>query len=84
VYTDEMYYFYILECEDGSLYSGITTDVERRLKEHKEGKGAHYTRSHKPKKIVYTEKYKDRSAASKRESEVKSWEREKKLSLFLR
>jgi hypothetical protein len=51
-----MYFVYIVQCTDGSLYTGITTDVERRFLEHQEGKGGHYTRSHRVKKIVYTEK----------------------------
>jgi putative endonuclease len=78
-----MYHLYILECADGSLYTGITTDVERRLKEHQAGMGGHYTRSKTARKIVHTEPYPDRSAASKREAEIKSWPREKKLNLAL-
>ena len=77
-----MYYLYILECEDGSLYTGITTDAERRFEEHKRGLGGHFTRSHKVKKLVYTEKLENRSLASKREAEIKSWPREKKLELI--
>ncbi len=77
-----MYFVYILLCKDGSLYTGITTDVARRFKEHKEGTGAHYTRAKKAKKILYTEKHKNRSSASKREAEIKGWKREKKLSLL--
>jgi putative endonuclease len=76
-----MYFVYILECADESLYTGITTDVERRLVEHKNGKGGHYTRSRRAVKIVYTEKQADRSSASKREAEIKGWPREKKLML---
>ncbi len=60
----------------------ITTDVERRFKEHQAGKGGHYTRSHKPVKIVYTEKAKDRSSALKREAEIKRWPRAQKLQLI--
>jgi len=74
-----MYYLYIIECIDGSLYTGITTDVSRRFEEHKAGKGGHFTRSHKVKKIVYTEELENRSLASKREAEIKSWPKEKKL-----
>ena len=48
-----MYFVYILECEDNTLYTGITTDVERRFKEHSEGKGGTYTRAKKVKKILY-------------------------------
>jgi len=74
-----MYYVYILRCKDGSLYAGITTDVERRFKEHRAGTGGHYTRSHKPEKVLYREKAGTRSNALKREAEIKSWPREKKM-----
>jgi len=77
-----MFYLYIIECEEGSLYTGITTDVERRFEEHKAGKGGHFTRAHKVKKIVYTEELENRSLASKREAEIKSWSKEKKLELI--
>jgi putative endonuclease len=76
-----MYFVYILECRDGSLYTGITTDVERRFKEHKDGKGGRYTRAKKVKKLLYSEKQKDRSSASKRESAIKRLTRTEKLSL---
>ena len=77
-----MYFVYILECEDNTLYTGITTDVERRFKEHSEGKGGAYTRAKKVKKILYTKKYKDRSSALKREHEIKSWSRKEKMALI--
>ncbi|MBY0473193.1 GIY-YIG nuclease family protein [Patescibacteria group bacterium] len=77
-----MYYVYILECKNGSLYTGITTDVTRRFNEHKTGVGGHYTRAKGAKKMVYIEEQPDRSSASKREAEIKSWRREKKLCLF--
>lgn len=77
-----MYYVYIIECMDGTLYTGITTDIQRRLKEHKERKGGAYTRSKKVKKILFTEKYPDRSSALKREAEIKGWRREKKITLL--
>ncbi len=76
-----MYFVYILKCSDGSLYTGITTDLKRRLSEHKSGAGGHYTRAKKVVKIVYTEKRRNRSSALKREAEIKSWKREKKLNL---
>ncbi len=71
-----------MECKDGSLYTGITTNIKRRFAEHKSGIGGHYTRSKEVAKIVYTEQYPDRSSASKRESEIKGWRREKKLALI--
>lgn len=76
-----MYFVYLLECADKSIYTGITTNLERRFKEHKEGKGASYTKSHGAIKIIYSEKHKDRSSASKRESEIKKLSREDKLDL---
>ena len=77
-----MYYVYILMCRDGSLYTGITTDLKRRFDQHKRGKGGHYTRSKKVVKIVHTEKRRNRSSALKREAEIKSRSRQKELSLI--
>ena len=76
-----MYFVYLLECTDTTLYTGITTDVARRLKEHQEGKGARYTRTRRAVRMVYTEQQPDRSSALKREAEIKKWPREKKLAL---
>lgn len=77
-----MYFVYLLECSDGSLYTGITTDVARRLAEHKSGIGSNYTRSHTAVRMVYTEPQPSRSAASKREAEIKHWSRAEKLCLI--
>jgi len=77
-----MYHVYLLECEDGSLYTGITTDAVRRFEEHVRGDGGNYTRAKKAKRIVYTEKHPDRSSASKREAEIKRWSKERKLALI--
>jgi putative endonuclease len=77
-----MYFVYILKCADGSLYTGITTDLGRRLAEHKGGRGARYTGAKGAIKFVYTEQQPDRSAASKREAQIKSWPREKKVDLI--
>ncbi len=77
-----MYFLYLALCSDKSIYTGITTDVKRRLKEHQSKVGSKYTRARNVLKIVYTEKYPDRSTASKREAEIKKWKREKKLSLI--
>ena len=76
------YFVYILECEDGSLYTGITIDIERRFEEHKSGVGSNFTRAKKAKRIVYTEQYPDRSSALVREAEIKKLSREKKLILI--
>ncbi|KKW22870.1 MAG: hypothetical protein UY74_C0006G0007 [Candidatus Kaiserbacteria bacterium GW2011_GWC2_52_8b] len=79
-----MYFVYLLQCKDGSIYTGITTNVARRFKKHKEGKGGRYTRSHGAKKILYTEKKRNRSLALKREAEIKQWSQERKLKLIPR
>ncbi len=76
-----MYVVYILECLDGSLYTGITTDIERRLSEHKKGIGSHYTRARGVKKLVYSEKQKNRSLASKREAYIKKLDKKEKMKL---
>ncbi|MES3005183.1 MAG: GIY-YIG nuclease family protein [Patescibacteria group bacterium] len=76
-----MYFLYILKCSDNSLYTGITTDLDRRFLEHKLGKGGHYTRSRKVLRVVYTEKQENRSVASKREAEVKKLSKLQKLGL---
>ena len=73
---------YILKCGDGSLYTGITTDVERRIKQHTEGKGAKYTRGKAPLKLVYKKRFKNRSLASKREAAIKKLTREEKIKLI--
>ena len=76
------WFIYILECEDGSLYTGITINVEERFNKHRNRKGGKYTASHKPIRIVYTETYNNRSEASKREGEIKGWSRDKKNKHF--
>ena len=75
------WYLYILRCGDGSLYTGITTDVDRRFEVHCSGKGAKYTRGRGPLEIVYRECCGSRSDASKREWQVKQLSREEKLLL---
>ena len=67
-----MYYVYIVKCADDTLYTGIATELERRIEEHNTSdKGAKYTRVRRPVALVYQEEYPDRSAASKREYEIK-------------
>jgi len=73
---------YILRCGDGTLYTGITTDVEKRLEAHRTGKGAKYTRGRGPLELVYSEDCGDHSAALKRELEVKKLTREEKETLI--
>jgi putative endonuclease len=77
-----MYYVYILECADNTLYVGYTNDLERRVHAHNNSKsGAHYTKIRRPVKLVYSEIFKTSSQARKREIEIKSWTRERKLKL---
>lgn len=75
-----MWYVYILLCSDNSLYTGSTNNLEKRFLEHKNGKGSKYTRSHKPLKLIYTEEFATKSEALKREIEIKSWSRLKKIN----
>lgn len=79
--TEMPYFVYLIECEGRSIYTGIATDVARRFEEHRAGKGARYTRAHKVKRVLYTEKYTTRSEASRREAEIKRLSREEKLNL---
>jgi putative endonuclease len=78
-----MYHLYILKCADKTLYTGITTDLKRRIIEHNGSKlGARYTSSRRPVQLVYTKKFKDRSLASKEESRIKKMKRDEKLVLI--
>lgn len=78
-----MFFTYILECIDGSLYIGSTNDIEKRLYTHNNLKsGAHYTKIRRPVKLVYKENHKTYSEARKREGELKRLTREKKLELI--
>ena len=76
------WYVYMLRCGDGSLYTGSTTDVERRLREHQGGAGARYTRSRPPVTLAYAEEAPDRSAAQRREAAIKKLPRAQKLKLI--
>jgi len=78
-----MPYVYIVECADGTLYTGWTVNVEQRVKVHNAGRGARYTRMHGPVKLVYFEELPNRVAALKREFEIKRWPRVKKLKLIV-
>lgn len=74
---------YIVRCADDSLYTGITTDIDRRLLEHNEGKtGSRYTRARRPVDLVYAELAETRSSASKREAEIKRLNHKQKLLLI--
>lgn len=76
-----MYFVYLIECSDKSIYTGITTDVVRRFKEHKAGIGGHYTKSKQVVKVLYTEQFGTRGEALRREAQIKGWHRKKKLAL---
>ncbi len=77
------YFVYILKCNDDTLYTGVATDVKRRLDEHNNSdKGAKYTRARRPVELVYKEELEDRSSACKREYEIKQLKREDKLRLI--
>lgn len=76
------WWVYILRCKDGSLYCGSTNDVSARFRAHSEGRGAKYTRGRGPLELVYTEACDDKSAALKRECEIKALTRQRKLELI--
>lgn len=77
------WYVYMLECADGSLYTGVTTEPGRRLREHNEGPlGARYTRARRPVKLVYLERAADRAGACRREARLKAMPRPRKLALI--
>lgn len=78
-----MYYIYILKCADKTLYTGSTNDLEKRVAAHNGLKsGAKYTRARRPVNLVYSEKFRTKSKAMKREWEIKQMDREEKLKLF--
>jgi len=79
-----MWYVYILRCTDGNLYTGSTTDITRRLKEHHSGRGGAYTRTHLPVKLIYQESLSTRANALKREAQIKRWRRKDKIALVNR
>ena len=78
-----MYFVYILECADKTLYTGITTDLQRRIDEHNSSTlGSKYTRGRRPVKLVFSEEFSDRSAASKEEARIKKLNRAEKIGLI--
>lgn len=78
-----MYFLYILKCADETLYTGITTDLKRRISEHNDSKlGARYTASRRPVKIAYSKKFKSRSFASAEEARIKKMKKSEKLKLI--
>lgn len=78
-----MYFLYILKCADKTLYTGVTTDLNRRIKEHNTSKlGAKYTSARRPVKLVYSKKFANRSKAQKEEARIKKLSRVEKLKLL--
>jgi putative endonuclease len=76
------YYCYMVECSDGSFYTGWTVDPQRREKQHNKGTGAKYTRLHRPVHLVYIEELSDRSSAMKRERAIKNLKHNQKIQLI--
>ncbi|MEF8819225.1 MAG: GIY-YIG nuclease family protein [Haloferacaceae archaeon] len=76
-----MHHVYVLECADGTYYTGYTTDVDRRVAEHDAGEGAKYTRGRTPVELVHAETFESRSAAMSREAEIQSLSRAEKEAL---
>ena len=79
---EQIWYLYILRCKDDTLYTGITTDVEKRLEAHRAGRGAKYTRGRTPLELVYRETCGTHSQALKREVEIKKMTRQEKQNLI--
>jgi putative endonuclease len=77
-----MYHVYILLCGDGTFYTGITTDVDRRFSEHRSGRGGHYTRAKGVKRILYIEDLPNKSSALRREAAIKRLTRQNKIKLM--
>ncbi len=81
--TAKIFYFYIVRCADDSLYSGVTTDLKRRVGEHNsKNLGAKYTRSKQPVELVYNEKFSNKSSALKREWQIKKMTKKEKESVL--
>jgi putative endonuclease len=77
-----MYYIYILLCRNNSLYTGYTTDIKWRIKDHNKGKGSEYVRSKLPVRLIYSEGFKTKSEAMKRERQIKGWRHDKKVGIL--
>jgi putative endonuclease len=78
----EKWLVYIIECRDGSLYTGATNNISRRFAEHQAGKGSKYVRSRKALRVVFLESCRNKSSAYRREREIKGFSRQKKLKLI--
>ena len=80
--NNKLFFLYVLRCSGGSLYVGSAQNVEKRLKEHNDGKAAVYTRVRRPVKLEYVEKFESRRSAMQREKQIKRWTRIKKEALI--
>ena len=81
-YIMDKHFVYIVKCNDGSLYTGYAKDVEARVAKHNDGKGAKYTKIRRPVELVYQEMYETKSDALKREYEIKTFSRQRKLKMI--
>ncbi len=77
-----MYFCYLLRCSDGSLYTGITADPVRRLKQHNRGQASKYTAARRPVRLLWKEKHRNRSSALRREAQIKRWPHRQKQALI--
>ena len=75
---DKPWFVYMVKCSDGTIYTGISNDVEDRLKEHNSGQGGEYTSTRRPVKLIFQEEHPDKFSARKREEQIKNWGRVKK------
>ena len=80
--AQEQTFVYIVQCTDGTLYTGWAKDVAARVKVHNAGRGARYTRTRRPVRLRYWERHPDRAAAMRRERQIKTWGRDRKLALI--
>jgi predicted GIY-YIG superfamily endonuclease len=76
------FFVYILQCCDGTYYTGYTNNLQERTRQHMNGKGAKYTKAHKPDRVAYFERFETRSQAMRREREIKKFSRQKKVELI--
>ena len=74
-----MHFIYILKCSDNSLYTGYTNDIGKRMEKHRLGKGSKYVRAKSPFELIYTEEFTEKIPALKREFEIKTWSRKRKI-----
>ena len=79
---EHKHYVYIVRCKDDSLYTGYTNNIEARIKKHNDGKGAKYTKTRRPVVLVHQESFETKSEALKREYEIKTYSRTKKIQLI--